>query len=282
MKFFLLFSIIILFSFCNKKENNLPRIINSEYKKVVEVNCNNMIEFSSYNLIYINFTKDFSLKESRLNLIEKDKNFTKEIDLRKIIPRHDIKVFVDTTYTFAQKGFTYLRIPFPRNFIIDGLINRKIPTKEQYRLVKKDMTEYYKVDNGSNDFVKCYPLLMYNNSKDTIITKFKYIQEAKDSKGNWKPIECYYNFGECGNPEMYCYQIVSKNYILYPIIKYHGNFKTKLRVKVYNKRNVYYSNEFTGYINISQFDTKAFREKFNKINPTQDFNESSDFFFLNK
>jgi len=68
--------------------------------------------------------------------------------------------------------------------------------------------------------------------------------------------------------------------MIYPIIKYHGKFKTKLRVKLYNKGNVYYSNEFNGSINYSQLDSTSLRRKFNLLNLTFNFKKLSRIFFF--
>ena len=81
---------------------------------------------------------------------------------------------------------------------------------------------------------------------------------------------------------MYFYKLASEKYLIYPIIKYHGNYKTKMRVKVFNRGKVYYSNEFFGYINQSQFDINVFRKEFENRYPDYNFEESSKVFFLDE
>jgi len=42
------------------------------------------------------------------------------------------------------------------------------------------------------------------------------------------------------------------------IISYKGNYKTKLRVRFATYKNVYFSNEYIGLINLNQFETPKF------------------------
>ena len=53
----------------------------------------------------------------------------------------------------------------------------------------------------------------------------------------------------------------AKKYYAFSIIKYEGNFKTKIRVKLRNNNHIYYSNEIDGFINRSQFD-QSFSDSF--------------------
>jgi hypothetical protein len=283
MKKLLSLILIILFYSCSKKnENHLPRVIVSEQENVVEVNCENMIEFFNYSFLVANSTESINLKDDDVEFSKKYNECFQRINLDTILPKYDISVFVDTTYFFPRKGFKYKYVEFPKKVIVDGLIDGKVPTSEESNLTQKEYAKYLNEDNGSNNYVNSYPLVIYNKSNKGVLTRFKYIQEAKDVNGNWKPIEYYYNFSGCGNPESFYFKLLSKNFMIYPIIKYGGNFKTKLRVKLYNKGNIYYSNEFEGFINQSQFDTIKFRNKFELSNPSYDFDEVSTNFFLSE
>ncbi len=79
------------------------------------------------------------------------------------------------------------------------------------------------------------------------------VQEAVDPEGNWKPIEYFIHSG-CGMsysgfriPSKMCYEMM--------IVKYSGNFKTKLRVRAMVGKQMYISNEFDGSINLGQFQS---------------------------
>ncbi|MFT5754286.1 MAG: hypothetical protein ACI924_001517, partial [Flavobacterium sp.] len=56
-----------------------------------------------------------------------------------------------------------------------------------------------------------------------------------------------------------------KKYLATSIIKYHGNFKTKIRVKIRLNNHYYYSNEIEGFINQSQFNDDFLNFKFYTI-----------------
>lgn len=79
-----------------------------------------------------------------------------------------------------------------------------------------------------------------------------FIQEALDSSGNWKPIEYWVNWS-CGNAYRKM-SIEPDMRIRYPIRKYKGDLKTKIRVKVKINDTVYYSNTFNGSIYPTQMD----------------------------
>ncbi|NUO01413.1 MAG: hypothetical protein HUU01_12455 [Saprospiraceae bacterium] len=80
------------------------------------------------------------------------------------------------------------------------------------------------------------------------------IQEALDSNGNWRPIE-FKGYDFCGLGR-FGLKLYPNEYALLAFPKYHGNFKTKLRVRIKNGDNVYVSHPFDGTINERQFYLK--------------------------
>lgn len=276
-----IFFIILFFSCSKKSDNNLPRLIVPKQENVVEVNSKDMLELNHYSFLIANTSNDPIIDmENRFNFDSQNKFFIRHRP-DTILSRYKLKVVVDTSYLVSAKGFQYKYIPYPKYGIVDGLVNGKIPTNEQTKQYEKEFMKYYEDKyNQWNDYVKCYRLFILNKTNDTIHNRFKYIQEAKDLKGNWKPIECYYNFGGCGNPESYFFKLLPNNYMVYPIVKYNGDFRTQIRIKLYNAGNVYYSNEFIGFINNSQFGTKNLKVMFERENSSYNFDEVSKFFFL--
>lgn len=77
------------------------------------------------------------------------------------------------------------------------------------------------------------------------------IQEAKDGKDNWRPIEYWLN-DRCGNSfgEI---QLLLNNFIGFFIPRYYGSYKTKLRLRVLIGSKIYLSREWNGRINKKQF-----------------------------
>lgn len=98
-----------------------------------------------------------------------------------------------------------------------------------------------------------YPVLLLNKEKDTILisygTHLPLIMEAKNKKGEWKPIEGRFTY-MCGNGVESL--ILPSNEILItsaPIFK--GDFETELRLVVGKN----YSRPFKGRINYRQFES---------------------------
>ena len=253
---------LLLFSFCsNKRESNLPRIIVPEVDNVVEVNSKHMLQ-SQPELLGLNFTKDTSV------IMHKDRNFNKSIaEFRHdtILPKYNFKIIIDTTYDFHYKNYEYKWLDLIKK--VDSLLNLKYSMRE----IEPDliMKVYYdKLTKLRRNYVQAFPLLVYNyeNKNSYIYTGVgchQMIQEAKDLDGKWKPIE-YLNNQSIDVIIPYFYKLKPKNYLATAIIKYHGDFKTKIRVKIRLNNYYYYSNEITGYINQSQFNDNFLNFRFYK------------------
>ncbi len=134
-------------------------------------------------------------------------------------------------------------------------MNRKGSTREQREKSSAILNNYYNSIFGQwKDKVECYPLLIYNaGDKSAYHGYIRIIQQAKDTDGKWKPIEFFSNVPSC-IPIQTLYEDLPKKYTVSSVIKYNGNFKTKLRTKIMINRQVYYSNAIDGYINRTQFD----------------------------
>lgn len=107
-------------------------------------------------------------------------------------------------------------------------------------------------------FFEAYPVLITNIGKDTIAIGHGHylplITEAKDSTGNWKPIE-EKRIYKCGNALGTI--ILPPNEIgLSSTMIYHGNHPTIMRLRMVNS----FSNEFRGNINYHQFES-TFNDK---------------------
>lgn len=248
----LLIFFILLFSFCSKRESNLPRIIIPDVDNVVEVNTKHMLQ-SKPELLIFNFIKDTNA------LSKKELCFDKSVvDLKKdtLLPRYDLKIIIDTTYNFHSKDFEYKWYNLAKTW--DSISKLKHDRKDLEELIDKNY--YSKIDKLRKHYVEAYPLLIFNKSnenaylKEIRLSNFSMIQEAKDIDGKWKPIEFSFSL-PCDILSYDFYKLLPKKYFATSIIKYYGNFKTKIRVKIRFGRNYYYSNEIVGSINRSQFNT---------------------------
>lgn len=262
MKKLFLILIIQFFAFCtSKNEHEYPRLIVPKSNKIVEVNTAHMLQ-SQPVYLGINFNKDTVVD---INILKAN---TSQVEFKydTILPKYDFKIIIDTSYGFHCKNFEYEWLDLRKK--IDSLIKLNYTNRE----IEPDLiTKVYfdKLTKMRKKPVTAYPLLIYNNElKDVFIydalSGFQLIQEAKDIDGKWKPIE-YLNNLSSDMISPFFHKLNPKKYIAISIIKYHGNFKTKIRVKIRLNNHYYYSNEIEGFINQSQFNDDFLNLDFYKI-----------------
>lgn len=281
--------LVLIFSFCTKnEESDLPRIYFPKVKDVYKVDTDTMlkIQLTPFLLCFpMNFDRDTTCFR-KIDPLAKEHDFFKNGDTR--FPRYNFKITVDTSYTIDQNGFEYKTIPLPKKefIIIDGQINGKNPTNAQIRKSVEIIGSYCNnIFKQHDDYIKCYPLLVFNNeNKNVPVGEVSYIQEAKDRDGKWKPIEFFEKHRSC-IPRQYFLRFEEKKYMSFPIIKYYGSFKTKLRVKMQINRHFYYSNEFEGTINQGQFSKKYLFDYLKKYHSESlqkklDYNEEAQPYLL--
>jgi len=98
---------------------------------------------------------------------------------------------------------------------------------------------------------------IFNNTADTLNVTTHIggtligIQEAKDEKGNWRPIEYWFN-DRCGN-SFDNVQLAPNEYLNFYIPRYYGSFKTKLRLRLLIGTKTFTSKEWDGRIDKKQF-----------------------------
>ncbi|MFT7251008.1 MAG: hypothetical protein ACI9FW_000727 [Flavobacterium sp.] len=262
MRIITLLFIVLFFSCSENRESNLPRIIIPEVGSIIEVNSSHMLQ-SQPTLLGLNFTKDTTV----LNR-ENSYNNKSVFDLQKdtLLPKYNFKIIIDTTYDFHFNNFEYKWLDLKHKF--DSLLKLNYSMREIERsLIKK--VYYDKLANIRKKHVKAYPVLIYNNDINNAyiyddFNGIQMLQEAIDIKGNWKPIEYLKNLN-IGLILYQYYKLKPKKYLATSIIKYHGNFKTKIRVKIRLNNHYYYSNEIEGFINQSQFNDDFLNFKFYTI-----------------
>jgi hypothetical protein len=78
-------------------------------------------------------------------------------------------------------------------------------------------------------------------------------------------------WGWCGD-SYYRSPIKPSHYLLFKIPLYNGDFYTDIRLKLYTRDAVYYSNEYKGRINYKQFNlTRLFATREGKLAANFDF-----------
>lgn len=133
-----------------------------------------------------------------------------------------------------------------------GQIYFQFETSEQPKHLKDDKFTWLK--NFPEDYFVSY---LVNTTDSTINIKrqdgsIMAIQEAKNESGKWDPIEYWVHSG-CGNSYFDPMRLTPNSYAMIPIRKYEGDFKTEMRLKIKNGKQVFYSSTFEGSINKSQF-----------------------------
>ena len=147
------------------------------------------------------------------------------------------------------------------SFKIDTTVIKSIPDKLYFQfLVNDDPKELDSVGLNwlKKDTLEYITSYLINNTDTTVkLTRqdglLIMIQEALDEEGEWKPIEYLVPSG-CGNSYFNPLYIDSGEYVIIPIRKYKGSFKTKIRLKFVYNREVHFSDSFDGLINKSQFE----------------------------
>lgn len=98
---------------------------------------------------------------------------------------------------------------------------------------------------------------IFNNSSDTLSLTTHIggtligIQEAKDQKGDWRPIEYWFN-DRCGN-SFNTIELAPNDFVNFYIPRYYGSFKTKVRLRFLVGSRTYISSEWEGRIDKKQF-----------------------------
>lgn len=281
-----IFGIFILFISCKKdnKRTFFPKIYDSIPITNSKINTNKMLE-GGYEIIGIEEEgKSFEIK----NLTKKNEEYFRKyfnyynsnqsnenLDNEEIIEifESDIPILkperpiIDLNEKLYETGNKNLEIYVDVNQILNMpnyTENSEIIEKlqkgtndiiEYYNDVKESYSKYYK---PSKELVQAFPVFIFNQT-DSIISLdlkegwFFMIQESKNQKGEWKPIEYYEPYTSCGN-SFGSEKLIPKHYAISKIYKYEGKFKTKSRLKLLTNNKIYYSNEFESSINLEQFE----------------------------
>ena len=219
-----------------------PYIRTDNFEKINRVRFNEMREAVN-ELVYIGELID----TVALDTLKTQNHFN--FDLTNTIKNSNgaLKIKVDLNQKLAY-DLEKLSIP-PVPILLDSIkiVFDSIETRKQLE----------KWENRKRNYVDAIPVTIINSTKETtwlVQQDFQIlmIQEAKDIHDKWKPIE-YWNFSNCGNS--YGRITLKSNEIaIFKILKYSGDFKTEIRLKIRNGNQTYYSKPFKGSVNLKQFE----------------------------
>ena len=251
------FILLLVFSSCKKeKALKFPILIPAAYDTIIRVSSNEML--LSEPIVYginIKDSLDFS-KKVNFN----DDNFVDNWSLDLYEKKDSILIFVDTSKNFHSDEVIFARSfpPPPPPFYLDSIneININI-----LKYVYDTVAFRKKYIKRKRQHYNTFPVYIFNNAKakrivsKSIINGDLYLQvQAKNENGDWKSIEYNYVPGFICGTGHFDYLLKPKHSIVSAIRKYSGDYKTKMRVKFMSLNKVYYSNEFEGEINYSQFN----------------------------
>lgn len=127
-------------------------------------------------------------------------------------------------------------------------------TTDGFELFTDYKSTVSRIDHNDSKGNYFYPVYIVNQTPTTKILfgSLEAIQEAKDKRGQWKPIE-----GErllfCGTGDSWGLKIFTNEFFTFLMPKYEGKYKTKMRVRIRIGDNIYVSTAFEGRINENQF-----------------------------
>ncbi len=144
------------------------------------------------------------------------------------LPGNDIEITVDTTQFITSVEYR----------------GRWVSVENNYEMKRKSEEVY----------LKSYPVILKNNRNKTTTVGYgnhlPIIMEAKDSLGEWNPIQVGYTY--LSSTELLFPFLKKDEYLITACKLFEGEFKTTLRLK-YGWVAYTYSNEFSGQISYSQF-----------------------------
>lgn len=143
-------------------------------------------------------------------------------------------------------------------FINRNSINNKFVTNSDIEqlFINKNKDEIQVVLKTKNDSV--FSVYIKNNMNKTLKlvpqdNSLYIIQEALDQNKKWKPIE-FFGYSTCGNSYERFIDFKENEILHLTTDKYHGAFKTQVRIKLLMNTKVYYSNSTYSSINKSKFE----------------------------
>ncbi len=242
---------MILLISCNPENRNS---LSSRFPNYLDTTSIKGIDFEiqemalTYNHLQLIDTFDFSNQTINLNKQLKSGEHKKTALLGYLLPEDslEILILVDTTRLIpTRNNFLGYILPPPPEYLnddLDSLLIDDIPL----------------ILNRNDRYINNYPIFIINKSNSMVsllyesISGFVMIQEAQDSIGNWNPIQ-YWHWNWCGNT--YALVDLKPNYYaLTRTPKFSGKKNTKMRLKLKVYEQFFYSNEFYGSIDYSQFN----------------------------
>ncbi len=212
--------------------------------------CSNTKNKAEINFEKLNFPKIINYKDSENTKLASEIWLSYADNIPKYIGKLVDSVIINKEEKLELDNKHFVHFSMYKNILTDSIqLGIKVDTNQIIINKKK---------------LKSFPVAIYNKSTDTISIgshgRIYYILEAQTQTKQWEPIQKY-SIPFCGTG-MVSIILAPKEMAISSILKYKGNFKTKIRIKMGQN----YSNEFYGYINKSQFESEWDKNENGKTN----------------
>lgn len=252
-KLILLFLVFVFIS-CNKDEK-VDNIVVYHPKPIVKVQVNSINMLRS---LVPQLANDVSPSGQTENIRVSHDFFRKRYiwpeDMDGYQMKANLRIVIDTN-SFYTDGYLFEYTDEEKKKI------NNYPSLSGEQRENRMYEDYLKKQEALKSRQICsHSVKIYNEGNSEIVFYGnQIIQEALDVDGIWKPIEFLYFPSVCGTPYVGTEIPILRpgHFFLTAIVKYHGKFKTKVRVKFARGYQLFYSNEITAYINRSQFNLNA-------------------------
>ena len=231
-------------------------LIKSSFVVLMPIMLGSCLTNNSNNVTNVDSSNYFKIPRI-IDTLEKTEELKKSLSINISYPNIEtVKPFGDTCYLkedFYNMWDTSINHDVDQR--ADGL--QILVDTTQSITIKNDRDRYhYPMGDTTQIYYKGLPCFVYNETsqiKWLLIqdSRIIVIQEAKDSNYNWRPIQIWF-WSWCGNSYYRAY-IKPKHYLMFKIPLYAGDYYTDLRLKLYSRDAIYYSNWYKGWINYKQF-----------------------------
>lgn len=221
--------------------------------------CENTTQKSEKKIVHQPKRKTFKLPSYNIKYSDSVQNTTLwKVD--SIMPHYPFVLRYNLTFedTLLHLELSDNRIRMKEDFfdLRERISEFEMPkTNDSDKLtILTDYTKNIKVTMYDNHY--CYPVYVINNEKAPKLFTGKdswvfAIQEALHPNGKWYPIE-QRGFDFCGHGKWET-TLNPKEYIVFFVPKYEGNYKTKIRIKIRTGGKIIFSEPIMGSISMKQF-----------------------------
>jgi hypothetical protein len=164
-------------------------------------------------------------------------------------PKNKLKIIVDTSQVAVKE------LNFNETFSLNKIYSsypRQVLTKD-----KKNIFHKINLAKDTTINVIAQPVYIANLSKEIRYLKgisghISVTQQAKDKNNKWRDIETPIRPG-CGMVRYIC-ELNPDDFVLTTVLRFNGNYKTQLRIKLEANSQTYYSAPFIGFIDYLQIE----------------------------